>query len=333
MTDTADTPSRLRPTQGFAPLPQPLDAEGQPRRVGVELEFGGIDEMAAARIVAGRFGGEISDAEEPGLALVRAEAGKFEIYLDTSLRKRPQTRAIAEMARSLIPVEIVSPPIPVSDLPLIEDVVRDLREAGAKGTDDSVLLGFGMHLNVQVASVDAAGIGPVLRAFLLLEDWLRQADPIDPSRRMLPFVDPFDRGFITEAARNGAGWDLDAIFDAYLRHVKTRNRALDLLPALKFIDADRVVAAVGGNMKIGARPAFHYRLPDCRVDDPRWSVAHEWARWAFVEEVAADADALDALSAAWLKHWESWSTTRGDWWRSADEVLVARGHLHAEGTA
>lgn len=333
MTDTADTPSRLRPTEGFATLPQPKTAEGEPRRVGVELEFGGIDEMAAARIVARRFGGEIVDAEEPGLALVKAEAGKFEVYLDTSLRKRPQTRAIAEMARSLIPVEIVAPPIPVADLPKIDAVVADLREAGAKGTDDSVLLGFGMHLNVQVASLDAAGIGPVLRAFLLLEDWLRQADPIDPSRRMLPFVDPFDRAFITEAARDGAGWDLDAIFDAYLRHVKTRNRALDLLPVLKFIDEDRVLKAVGEHMKIGARPAFHYRLPDCRVDDPRWSVAHEWARWTLVEEVAADPGTLDALSEAWLKHWESWSTVRGDWWRSADAVLVERGHLHAEGAA
>ncbi len=333
MTDTADTPSRLRPTEGFAALPQPDGAEGEPRRVGVELEFGGLDEMTAARIVAARFGGEATDRDEPGLAVVEAPAGKFEVYLDTALRKRPETRAIAEIARSLIPVEIVAPPLPVSDLPLIENVVADLRAAGAKGTDDSILLGFGMHLNVQVASADAAGIGPVLHAFLMLEDWLRHSDPIDPSRRMLPFVDPFDRAFITEAAREGAGWDMDAIFDAYLRHAPTRNRALDLLPVLKFIDADRVTKTVGEHMKIGARPAFHYRLPDCRVDDPRWSVAQEWARWVLVEEVAAEPGTLADLSAAWLRHWESWSTTRADWWRTTDEVLVRRGHLHPEGAA
>ena len=43
---------------------------------------------------------------------------------------------------------------------------------------------------------------------------------------------------------------------------------------------------------MSARPTFHYRLPNCRVDEPDWRIAHEWNAWVTVEALAADEDAL-----------------------------------------
>ncbi|MEM6354465.1 MAG: amidoligase family protein, partial [Pseudomonadota bacterium] len=72
----------------------------------------------------------------------------------------------------------------------------------------------------------------------------------------------------------------------------TRNRPLDLLPILADLDADRVRAALPSE-KIKPRPAYHYRLPDCRIDDAAWSPRDEWLRWLAVERLAANSALLE----------------------------------------
>ena len=189
------------------------------------------------------------------------------------------------------------------------------------GTDNGVLLGFGMHLNVECRSTDVADVLPVLRAFALLEDWLRGSDPIDLSRRVLPFVDPYPRAFVTELAE-ARDWDFAKMAQRY--------RALDLLPILALVN-EETVRRMLGDEKIGARPAFHYRLPDCRIDEPDWSIAHEWDKWALVEDVAEDPDALAHLAKAWCDYKDRWTTTRGDWRASVDDYLVSHGFWRWEG--
>jgi hypothetical protein len=49
------------------------------------------------------------------------------------------------------------------------------------------------------------------------------------------------------------------------------------------------------------RPAFHYRLPNCMVDEPHWTVAREWNTWVAVERLAADAGRLEELSREYLR--------------------------------
>jgi hypothetical protein len=49
------------------------------------------------------------------------------------------------------------------------------------------------------------------------------------------------------------------------------------------------------------RPAFHYRLPNCRVDDPSWRVAREWNYWIAIEELAADRKRREAMTARYLE--------------------------------
>jgi hypothetical protein len=56
------------------------------------------------------------------------------------------------------------------------------------------------------------------------------------------------------------------------------------------IDNDRVLAGIKKDERtlVSSRPAFHYRLPDCRLGDKKWSVADEWNRWWYVEAIASD---------------------------------------------
>ena len=48
------------------------------------------------------------------------------------------------------------------------------------------------------------------------------------------------------------------------------------------------------------RPAYHYRLPNCRIDEPGWSIAAEWGRWVLVERLAARPDFSERLSRTYL---------------------------------
>lgn len=87
--------------------------------------------------------------------------------------------------------------------------------------------------------------------------------------------------------------DIARLIDDYLRLTPTRNRPLDLLPLFAHIDEDRVMSAPVETRLVNPRPAFHYRLPDCRIDDPGWSLALAWDHWVAIERLAADSVRLD----------------------------------------
>ena len=94
---------------------------------------------------------------------------------------------------------------------------------------------------------------------------------------------------------------MDQLIDDYLTHNPTRNRALDMLPLFRHIDEQRVINVVDDD-RIKARPTFHYRLPNCQIDEPDWGLIRAWRDWLQVEALAADATRLDAVMQAWRKH-------------------------------
>ncbi|KOO12350.1 hypothetical protein AKJ18_24405, partial [Vibrio xuii] len=59
-----------------------------------------------------------------------------------------------QIALSVVPVEIVSPPFPLAKLEQLDKLIPALRNAGAKGTDDSVVAAFGVHINPELPSLD-----------------------------------------------------------------------------------------------------------------------------------------------------------------------------------
>ena len=267
------------------------------------------------------WGGRLAASGPRDFAVTGGRLGDVKVELDTALGSTGAEGLLVEALGELVPVEIVTPPLAPADLPEADRLVKALRAAGARGTRDGIAFGFGVHLHPEVAEETAAFILPVVRAFALMEDWLRADDPIDPARRLLPFVAPWPRRLVDALAAEGAGWDLAALAEAYLALSPSRNRALDLLPLLEHLTPGRVRAALPQGQTKGGRPTFHYRLPEARVDEADWSIAYEWNRWVLVERVAARPDLLADLAAGWAAHRAALPTLRGDWAREVEDRL------------
>ena len=273
--------------------------------VGVEIEFGGLSPDDATEIAVRCLGGSPAKAAAGDWRLDGSTLGRLKIYLDTALRPEG-TGFLAEteiaIGRQIVPVEIVTDPVSQECLPDVERLVAALARAGAEGSRAAPLYGFGLHLNVALA--DPRGGADLPRgalAFALLEPWLRARDPLDPSRRILPFTAPFPPAFADAMAEAGPGLALDALFDLIDAQVRSRNHGLDLLPAYAALAPDRFAGHPAAGGAVSARPAYHVRMPESRLDEPGWSLSYEWRRWWLVERVAADPPLLSRLCALRLR--------------------------------
>lgn len=316
---------------------------GEIRRIGVEVEFGGVSVDDAAVLVAGRFGGRIGRMDSHRSVVSGTALGDFTVELDSQYAHPKKAaepgseaadllmelekigRDIEEQARSVIgditslwlPVEIVSPPIPLDRLPEIDTLIDDLREAGAEGTRDGLLFAFATQLNPEAPSLDGGSVLDHLRSFLLLSDWLREEIELDFKRRLLAFADPFPEPYRRTVLDPAYAPSVGEFIDDYIVANPTRNRELDLLPLFAELDPERVRGRLDDAL-IKARPTFHYRLPDTRIDDPGWGIVVEWNRWVAVEQLAAEPEALrmlgrDYLYAAARDDRIAWTDSRRSW--------------------
>ncbi len=317
----------LVPRDRFLPLPRLRTEGGAIRRTGVEIELAGLSETEAADLVVRRFGGTVQPAGPFEVVVERSALGEVQIYLDTRLRKDGAEGlarlGLDRIGREVIPLEIVTEPLASDRLDMLTALAGDLRAAGAVGSGGGVLFGFGVHFNIEDTACRVETIRPVLTAFALLEDWLRLAYPIDGARRVLPFVDPYPRRFVRALLDLPPEADLAALIDLYLAHTPSRNRGLDMLPLFRHVDAARVARALPPEARGGARPAYHFRLADSRVDEPDWTLAFEWNRWVLVERVADDADLLAHLAEGWRTHQRGGDAGRHGWCARVDAVLAA----------
>lgn len=310
----------------FAPLPQPRTAEGAPRRVGVEIELGGLAEADVACHCAEALGGQAHQRDSHIWQVTGSEIGDIEVYLDIFLRNAAKSRLrdlALDLGREVVPVEIVTGPLDMEGLARLDALREALRAAGALGSGAGWLFGFGVHFNIEVAGeADADTVRPLL-AYALVEDWLRAAYPIDEARRLLPFTDPYPTDFVRALITAGPGATRDAVTGLYLEHTPSRNRGLDMLPLLAHFAPERIAAAIED--KTSARPTFHFRLPDCRIDEAGWSLAAEWQRWVMVERVAADSALLRRLSDAWEDDHGLITLSRQGWATRAGRILQSAG--------
>ena len=181
--------------------------QGGVRRVGVELEMIGLEINDIAELVARHLGLSIATDGRYRRILTGDEAGDWQVELDFDLLKRlgqqergqeallDELRDSAEdllsaLAELVVPRELVSPPLPMGRLHEIDDIIMLLREAGAKGTSDSVGYAFSMQFNPEVPSEDAKVILAYLQAFLCLFEWLLVPADNKLTRRITSYIDP-----------------------------------------------------------------------------------------------------------------------------------------------
>lgn len=317
-------------TFDYTPLPVPTDCNGNPRRIGVEIEFGGLPEDKAARMLAQTYGGQALLEKDPIWVVEGSRLGDFEVYLDVFFRNAEKS-ALRDLGlkvgREVIPVEVVTEPLSFDQMKQLDRGIKALREAGAKGSGDGVLYGFGIHLNVQSEGLDVDSILRPLLAFAMIEDWMRKAMPIDGSRQIIPFTEAYPTRLVSDLIDLGEAPSADQLVDTYLTHCPDRNRGLDMLPLLMEAYPDKVTAILGASKanEINARPTFHFRLPDCLIDDPEWSLAKEWHRWWLVEKIAGDPALMARLRHEWKENHGKITLLRSTWADRCGEILDEAG--------
>lgn len=284
--------------------------DGTPRCVGFELEFTGLTLDQTVAALKDSLGGVPESTSVAENKLHVEHLGTFNIELDWEFIKRAAgereqagegddwVNLLTQAATLLVPMEVVCPPIPLADLGKLLPMVDALREAGAIGTSHSALAAYGVHINTELPRLDAGTLNDYLRAFGLLQWWLVEDLQVDLTRKISPYIDLYPQAYLEQLLARSAP-TLDLVFADYLQHNATRNRALDMLPVLADIDSERVRRAVD-DPKIKARPTFHYRLPDCHIEDADWTLLTPWNNWLVVEQLAGNRSALDELSSAFL---------------------------------
>lgn len=283
------------------------------RRVGVEIEFGGIDASDTARIVRETLGGSV-ELPTPYTAVVRGTSiGDVEVELDwawvhkasDAAEKEPSVidktkELVVELGKDVVPTEIVAPPLAGERIGELDTLVKALIAGGAKGTRASLVNGFGVHLNPELWEEDlnVRCLRRVLQAYLLMSPTLRRAINVDLTRTVLPFVGAFGEDYLDHVLRPDYDPDLRTLISDYIDFNPTRNRELDMLPMFAHLDEDLVRARLS-DTKISRRPTFHWRLPNTDLENPDWSISQEWERWISVEALALDEERLAQRIAAW----------------------------------
>jgi hypothetical protein len=316
----------------FVMPPLTENESGGFRRVGFELEFSGVDLDSTATAVQAALGGEVAVLSAAQRAVQVEGTGEFRIELDWDFLLRTADKSqgedwvelLSKTAAVLVPTEVVCPPLPLSRLDELIPMVAELRMAGAIGTEETLLAAYGVHINTELPRQNAATLDAYLRAFSLLQWWLLEAHQVNPARRVSPYIDLYPELYVRQLIlRDGAS--MDAIFSDYLQHNATRNRALDMLPILAEIDRERVLRAID-DPKIKPRPAFHYRLPNCQIEKPEWSLSGEWRLWCVVEELAYRPDDLDDLGRRFMDASSGLlGLNRAEWQKTVDIWLHDRG--------
>ncbi len=311
-----------------------LDERGQVRTVGVEIELAGLDVGGLAAAVARMFGGK-PIRETDYLARIPTDLGEFQVKADLALLQRIGKRrvespgpavvaavrdAVASVAEWVAPFEVIGPPMPYTGLPRMDELAAELGRMGGHGSDSGLLLALGLQLNPEVPRSDAATIHAHLRAYALLEPWLRMRRGIDLARRISPFVDPYPEPYIELLLGQQTAPPLPRLIDDYLRFNPTRNHGLDMLPLFAHLDRERVARAVD-DPRVKSRPTFHYRLPDSRIGHAGQLVTDEWRHWLVVERVAAQPPLAATLISARRQY--ALDEAGVDWPEQCDAVLAA----------
>jgi hypothetical protein len=305
----------------FHKPPSSLNESGEERKVGYEFEFTGVEMEEVSRILVSLFNGSSRQLSTFAYEIDTPEFGTFkleldaQVFLDKKYEKLLRSvgvemsefkhigaieNALKDMASSVVPFEIVTPPIPVSRMDHLNKLVDELRIHRVKGTGSSFIYAFGLHLNPEIPSPSVESLLAHLRAYLLLDSWIRKDADINLSRRITPYINEYQEDYMRLLLNPGYQPDLEVFIRDYFRYGNSRNRPLDLLPVFMHLDENLTSSLIGETLT-SARPTYHYRLPNCSLEDPSWTLAKEWNRWVLVETLAANVKELDQYCRAWLR--------------------------------
>lgn len=294
---------------------------GEERRVGYEFEFTGVEMEQVSEIIQGLYGGVVEQISTYEYVVRETDFGTFTLELDAQLLRDKKYEKILgtmgidllsfknidsiedtlrDMVSSVVPYEIVTPPVPISRMEELNRLVAELRRWKAKGTGSSFIYAFGLHLNPEVPDTSVESLLSHLRAYVMLDPWIRKDAKINISRRITPYINEYEESYIKLILDEIYNPDPEQLIRDYFNYENSRNRPLDMLPLFMHLNEKLTQSLIDEGIT-SSRPTYHYRLPNCSLEDEQWTLAQEWNRWVLVEMLAADETALSQYSRAWLR--------------------------------
>jgi hypothetical protein len=294
------------------------------RHVGFEIEFSNIDLKKILEVFQREFNFEIKK-ENNYFYKLGSKYGDFVLELDFELltKQKLQSSAkelskiigididkedislledfIGKLSKDIVPYEISTPPLPLDEIDIIDNIVKKLSINNAKGTTYKIYYAFGLHINIEVISLEVKSLLSYLRAYVILQDFINKDAKVDLARKATPFIDNFKSEYIQYILDDNYNPTEKVFIKDYIRFNPTRNRSLDMLPILGFMD-ESTVRTLLPDEKIKPRPAFHYRLSNSMIGSSNWRVSNEWNRWILVENLANDEKSLVFLSKEYNKY-------------------------------
>lgn len=321
-------------------LPWQRSFANKPRRFGIEIEFSGLELADVQQLVASHLALTAAASSRYRYKLSGDPAGDWIVELDFQLltamgEQKIDTDSVADnlqasletmlaaVAKPLVPLELVSPPLPYSRLHDVTELITLLHQAGAKGSSESLHYAFGLQLNPEVPATDAETLLRIIQAFVCLHDWLRQQEKIDFVRNLTSFIAPYPKAYQLKIIDNAYKPSLAELIDHYLEFNPSRNRALDCLPLFLHLDEKRVRAITADEL-IKARPTFHYRLPSCEIHQADWGLQRAWNGWAQVEMLAADPARLKRCMVAYRQQLADRGNNTAAWICEVEQQWLSR---------
>lgn len=307
-------------------LPKRLyNKEGNIRKVGFELEFANVPIDKAANIIIELYGGTLKKTQKFSQKVENTSLGDFTIQIDARFLTeksylKPLQKLDIDLSQvnmgdsnleaevenmlegvlsTLIPYEIGSPAVPITELHELERLRRSLWEHEAKGTRAFPTNAFATHINPETPDTEVITILNYVRSFLLLYPWMLRSTEVDLARRLSPFIDPFPDAYADLVLHMGYNPDLDQLIDDYHEYNPDRNRPLDMYPLFAHLHKEKVDSYQDLG-KVSDRPTFHYRLPNSQIEEEDWSLEQVWNNWVKIENLAAEKDKIRELSRQYL---------------------------------
>lgn len=186
--------------------------------IGVELEFTGLTRKAAAQVIANFFGTTETDGNYNWQAVTDNHGREWKVVYDGSLRTYGDTDAC----------EMVTPILGWADIEPLQEIVRELRRAGAKINETC-----GLHVHIGAAGLTATTIRNLVNNFASHEKILYKALDVHEWRKR--YCQATDARFLRELNERkpatleelGRIWYDNENFPAYHYH-ESRYHTLNL---------------------------------------------------------------------------------------------------------
>ena len=77
-------------------------------------------------------------------------------------------------------------------------LAESVKEAGAVGTEESLIAAYGVHINAEIPKLDATTLSGYLKAFALLQWWLVEVHDVDTTRKVSPYIDLYSETYLRQ---------------------------------------------------------------------------------------------------------------------------------------